>query len=379
MDSFESLLTFEPYSLNHIDKDRLFKKALFDNFSHHYKNCAPYQKLCNKRGWSLSTDENFKLEDFPFLPVEIFRDMHLSSVSSENIVRTLQSSATSGQTPSSVPLDNETRKRQMKTLIWFLSNRLGKKRRPFVVMDVDPKDIKTEQPTISARAAAVRGFMTAASSQKYCMSEDTSGEMHLDLQRLESALETAQTSGEQAVIFGYTYVLYIYAAKKLEEKGVKFDLSNTTILHLGGWKKLQSQATDKATFNQTMTNVFGVKEENIIDCYGFTEQLGVVYLDGEDGIKRTSTVSEIIVRDPLTLLPCKDGDEGILEFLTPLPLSYPGNAILTDDVGRIISRNKGNDGRQGTAFEILGRRKKAEIRGCGDILSENMNTIERKI
>ena len=134
MDSFESLLTFEPYSLNHIDKDRLFKKALFDNFSHHYKNCAPYQNLCNKRGWSLSTDENFKLEDFPFLPVEIFRDMHLSSVSSENIVRTLQSSATSGQTPSSVPLDNETRKRQMKTLIWFLSNRLGKKRRPFVVM-----------------------------------------------------------------------------------------------------------------------------------------------------------------------------------------------------------------------------------------------------
>ena len=143
--------------------------------------------------------------------MEIFKDMHLSSVSSDNIVRTLQSSATSGQTPSSVPLDNETRKRQMKTLIWFLSNRLGKKRRPFVVMDVDPKDIKTDQPTISARAAAVRGFMTAASSQKYCMSEDASGEMHLDLQRLESALEAAQTSGEQAVIFGYTYVLYIYA------------------------------------------------------------------------------------------------------------------------------------------------------------------------
>ena len=81
----------------------------------------------------------------------------------------------------------------------------------------------------------------------------------------------------------------------------------------------------------------------------------------------------------MTLLPCKDGDEGILEFLTPLPLSYPGNAILTDDVGRIISRDKGNDGRQGTAFEILGRRKKAEIRGCGDILSENMNAIEKRL
>ena len=30
------------------------------------------------------------------------------------------------------------------------------------------------------------------------------------------------------------------------------------------------------------------------------------------------------------------------------------------------------ENREGVAFEILGRRKKAEIRGCGDILSENM-------
>jgi len=376
MNSFETLLSIGPYSLNHIDKEKLFKKALLDNFKHHYENCRPYQKLCNKRGWNLSTDKNFKLENFPYLPVEIFKNMHLSSVMNENVVRILKSSASSGQIPSTVPLDNETRKRQMKSLIWLLSHRLGKKRRPFIVMDVDPKNIKAEQHTISARAAAVRGFLTAASSQKYCMREGIDSEMHLDLQQLENALQAAQDSGEQAVIFGYTYVLYIYAAIKLEEKGVKFDLSNTLILHIGGWKKLHAQATDKATFNKTMTNIFGVKSENIIDCYGFTEQLGVIYLDGEDGIKRTSSVSEIIVRDPLTLLPCKDGDTGLLEFMTPLPLSYPGNAILTDDVGRVISRDKGNDGRQGAAFEILGRRKKAEIRGCGDILSENMKEIE---
>jgi len=207
MGTFETLLSVEPHSLNHIDKVKLFKKALFDNFRHHYENCLPYQKLCNKRGWSLNTGTNFKLEDFPYLPVEIFKNMHLSSISSENVVRILQSSASSGQIPSTVPLDNETRKRQIKTLIWFLSNRLGKKRRPFVVLDVDPDNIKAEQYTISARAAAVRGFLTAASSKKYCMTEDMDGEMHLDLQSLEDALQAAQDSGEQAVIFGYTYVL----------------------------------------------------------------------------------------------------------------------------------------------------------------------------
>ena len=163
-----------------------------------------------------------------------------------------------------------------------------------------------------------------------------------------------------------------YYEYELKKKGIKFKLPNATLLHIGGWKKLQSQATDKKTFNQTMADVFGIKQKNIIDCYGFTEQLGVIYLDGEDGLKRTSEVSEIIVRDQKTLLPCEDGKEGLLEFITPLPLSYPGNAILTDDVGKIISRKKGSDGRMGVAFEILGRRPKAEIRGCGDILSESI-------
>ena len=372
MNSFEKLLRNKPHHLNSLDKDLLFKAALAENFKHHYDNCAPYQRLCNKRGWYSPLNKDFNLEDFPYLPVEIFKSMHLSSTLSTKVIKTLKSSATSGQTPSTIFLDKETSKRQMQTLVWFLSHRLGKNRRPFIVMDIDPKDIRYGQNTISARAAAVRGFLTAASSYNYCMTQDKAGELHIELEKLEKSLQEAQKSGHKAIIFGYTYVFYVYVAKQLQKNGIKFKLPNVTILHIGGWKKLQSQATDKKTFNRTMEDVFVVKLENIIDCYGFTEQLGVVYLDGEDGMKRTSEVSEIIVRNQNTLLPCKDGEEGLLEFITPLPLSYPGSAILTDDVGRIVSREKGKDGREGVAFEILGRRKKAEIRGCGDILSENM-------
>jgi hypothetical protein len=378
MNSFEKLLNYEPHYLSNSDKDLLFKEALVDNFKHHYKNCEPYKRLCIKRGWELPVKKNFDLKDFPYLPAEIFKNMHLSSIPNPNIIKTLHSSATSSQTPSTIFLDKETSKRQMQTLVWFLSHRLGKNRRPFIVMDVDPKDIGYGKSTISARAAAVRGFLTASSSYTYCMNQDKAGELHVELDKLEKSLNEAQKSGDKAIIFGFTYVLYIYAAKQLQKKKVKFKLPNLTILHIGGWKKLQSQATDKKTFNKTMANVFGVKLENIIDCYGFTEQLGIVYLDGKDGLKRTSEVSEIIVRNQNTLLPCKDGEEGLLEFITPLPLSYPGNAILTDDIGRVVTREKGKDGRQGVAFEILGRRKKAEIRGCGDILSESMFNNKKK-
>jgi hypothetical protein len=379
MDSYERLLSVEPHSLAPAEKEKLFKEALAENFEHHFNHCVHYQKLCKKRGWIPPLKTDFRLEDFPYLPVEIFKSMRLSSVPDDKIVRTVQSSATSLQTPSMVVLDNETRKRQMKTLVWFLSDRLGKSRRPFVIFDVDPKTISPGQGTISARTAAVRGFLIAASSAEYCMSMDQAGEMHVELARLESALKKAQDFGKPAVIFGYTYVFYVYAAKELQKRGVKFNLPHVTILHIGGWKKLQSQAVSKKIFNQTMCDVFGVETKNIIDCYGFTEQLGVVYLDGEDGLKRTSSVSEVIVRDPVTLLPVTDGKEGLLQFISPLPLGYPGHAILTDDVGRILSREKGDDGREGTSFEILGRRKTAEIRGCGDILSEKIKANEAQL
>jgi hypothetical protein len=31
------------------------------------------------------------------------------------------------------------------------------------------------------------------------------------------------------------------------------------------------------------------------------------------------------------------GQEGRLEFVTPVPHSYPGNAVLTDDLGVIVA------------------------------------------
>ena len=41
----------------------------------------------------------------------------------------------------------------------------------------------------------------------------------------------------------------------------------------------------------------------------------------------------MIVRDPVTLQPVPDGTPGLLEFITPLPHSYPGIALLLAVVG----------------------------------------------
>jgi hypothetical protein len=83
-------------------------------------------------------------------------------------------------------------------------------------------------------------------------------------------------------------------------------------------------------------------------------------------MKEIPKISKVLVRDPYTLEVLEDNQEGLLQFLNPIPYSYPGLSVLTDDLGiKCTINNK-------EYFEVTGRAKNSEVRGCGDILSESM-------
>ena len=165
------------------------------------------------------------------------------------------------------------------------------------------------------------------------------------------------------IIFGFTYVLFSNVIEVMVKEGKKFKLpKNSKVVHIGGWKKLEERKVEKNEFNLLVSNVFGIKKEDVVDFYGFTEQMGITYPDASDRVKCTPIYSEVIVRDPVSFKPLPDGKEGLLEFLTPLPNSYPGIAILTDDIGIIENRGINIDGWHGTQFKVTGRAKKAEVR-----------------
>lgn len=363
---FDDLLSYHPFSIPDKKKEAILKKALIEEFDYHYRMCSQYRKYCIKQNF-IPPLRNFSYQDLPYLPVNIFKEMTLTSVPKKNNYQIIQSSATSSQKPSLIPLDKITKTRQIKTLTWLLSDLLGKKRLPFIVFDAKESPINSNSD-LSARNAAVRGFLIASCSSSFVMSGSN---LKLNLVELERSLH--ETRHQEVILFGYTYIIYHYVAKLLQRKGKKFHQPNAKIIHIGGWKKLQNEAVTKRMFNQTLNEIFGVDKSNIIDIYGFTEQLGLIYFDYGNESKRCPLASEVIIRDPISLQPVEDGETGLIEFITPLPHSYPGIAILTDDLGKIVSRDRGTDGRFGTAFEIIGRAKEAELRGCGDILSEIIN------
>ena len=142
-------------------------------------------------------------------------------------------------------------------------------------------------------------------------------------------------------------------------------MSNSSIIHGGGWKKLEKQKVSNSFFKKYIKKNFKIKK--IHNYYGMIEQIGSVFFECEKGFFHTSCLNDIIVRkyDGKVLANKKTG---IIQLLSILPTSYPGHNILTEDVGSIIGEDNCICGRKGKYFKVYGRAEKAEVRGCSNVI-----------
>lgn len=371
MSAIDALLAQPPFAAEPQGKLELLLPAVQEALEHHYDHCAPFRTFCDKRGFAPSRGVT-DLTEIPYLPVAFFKEMALTTTDGSGPTRTLRSSATTSATPSQIVVDAVTARRQQRAVASVLGSYLGPERVPFVVFDAEPAAPGPAQASLTARGAAIRGFLLAARAAEYVMVEEAGGGLRLDAERLGQALARFER-GERICLFGFTAPLYL-ATFQAREEGRCWSLPQATILHIGGWKKLQQRAVTKTAFAALMREAFGVPPGRVIDVYGFTEQIGMIYPDCEQGVKHTPVFAEVIVRDPRTLQPVGDGREGLLEFICPIPHSYPGVSVLTDDLGTILSRDRCGCGRRGTSFVILGRAPAAEPRGCADLMPEPLAT-----
>ncbi len=367
----EELLKNAPYSFQKEDKIQgsLFYESLKEELCYHYANNEMYRRFCERKAFDPNKFQG-DLSEIPPVQVSVFKElgMQLNSVPKTDIRLTLQSSATSG-IPSSIPVDKITSRRQAKSMVQIIGNFIGNERKPFLIMDVDPAS--GFRNLLGARYAAVSGYLNFASKAEFFLKVDQRGLYYFDVDAITNYVSNLKDN-EPVIVFGYTYLLYSEVVRPMTERKLTFPLpAGSKVIHIGGWKKLENEKISRDEFDAKTAQIFGIAPENVIDIYGFTEQMGLNYPTCPCGCKHAPLYSEVIVRDPVTKAVLQEGQEGVLEFVSPLPHSYPGNAVLTDDIG-IIEGGKCRYGREGTRFRIIGRLKKAEVRGCGDILSEKL-------
>jgi hypothetical protein len=346
------LLDREQFSIARAEKQAVMTDLLSSLHQWHMDRSEDYRKITERVFGG--RDHFYGIEDIPFLPVSVFKNHAMKSMADQDVYKVLTSSGTTGQQVSRIYLDKDTAKLQTLALSKIISHVLGNTRLPMLI--VDSKSVLTNKVSFSARGAGILGLSVFGKDHTYCLNDD----FEPDEEVLQAFLE--KYNGQSIFIFGFTFMIWQYLYKASLKHN--YDLSKAILVHSGGWKKLKDIAVDNDTFRSSLGERFGMKE--IYNFYGMVEQVGSVFLENSEGYLHCPNFADIIIRNPVDFSVQKPGKEGLIQVVSALPKSYPGHSLLTEDIGIQMGEDNAGNGWRGKYFKILGRAKKAELRGCSD-------------
>jgi hypothetical protein len=346
-----------PYGLDRSDKNVMLTLGLLELTAQHTALCPPYRQMLEAQGFRPEAVQS--PADIPFLPVRLFKQLDLLSVPREEVVKTVTSSGTSGQTPSRIFLDRNTAANQTKALTRIVSAVTGAQRMPMIVVD-SPSVIK-DRALFSARGAGILGFSIFGRDRIFALDDC----MQLDIDAVVQFL--GKHAGSPVFVFGFTFLVWQYLYKALLNSDRQLDLSQAILVHGGGWKTLINESVSSTVFRDRLQSVCGITR--VYDYYGMVEQTGSIYMECEKGHLHASSYSDVIVRRSHDFAPAGVGEAGLIEVVSVLPGSYPGHALLTEDEGVVLGEDDCPCGRLGKYFKVLGRIKSAELRGCSDAVA----------
>jgi hypothetical protein len=336
-----------PVALAVEEKRRRLLEAANELTRHHRARCPEYRRILDAM-WPGDMPAR-SLAEVPFLPVGVFKELDLASTEVPTIV--LRSSGTSSQRPSRIHVDAETSERQSRALIETFRPVIGSGRLPFLV--IDTKDSISDRTMLTARGAGILGLMKFGAHPTFALD----GELCVSRAEVQRFLE--RFGSRPFLIFGFTYLVWtaLYEAYRDGE----IDLSQAMLIHSGGWKKMEDRKVDNPRFRAAMAERFGISR--IHNFYGFVEQIGSIFVEGEAGLLRPPPFAEVLIRDPDSGGIQPPGRSGLIQLISALPRSYPGHSILTEDLGLLERADSG------VGLRVLGRVPAAELRGCSDVIA----------
>ncbi|MGK5675981.1 acyl-protein synthetase [Micromonospora sp. URMC 106] len=338
------------FTLTQPEKEERLRDELVGLLAHHRRHCPPYARILDALGGA--DGDAATLADLPWLPVRLFKTRKLASVPDDEVIRVLTSSGTTGEV-SRIHLDRAAAATQSRMLARTLGAVLGPRRLPMVV--VDRAGVVGDRRSYSARGAGALGMVNFGRDHLWLLDADD----RPDVAALKDFL--GRHGDAPFLVFGFTFMVWRYLYEVARDHGL--DLSRGILVHSGGWKKLADQAVDNAEFRRRLGADTGL--ERIHNFYGMVEQIGTVFLEGPDGGSLyCPDFADVIVRDPVTWQEAPVGTPGVIEVLSTLPTSYPGNVLLTEDLGVVHGVDDGHW--PGKRFSVLGRLPRAEARGCSD-------------
>lgn len=350
----ERLLELPQYSLDRNSKLDILLPMILDKLDYHADNSVAFRNILLSLKYKRDDVNSFF--NLPFIPVRLFKNLELKSIPDESVFKILNSSGTTSQNVSKIYLDKQTALLQTRALASIITSFIGNQRLPMVI--VDYKNVLKNRNEFSARGAGILGLSNFGRDHLYVLDN----EMNFDIIEFKKFLR--KFAGQKILFFGFTFMIWQYLLEALDRDKISFEIPEGVLIHSGGWKKLSDRNINNTVFKTKISELLGIKR--IHNFYGMVEQVGGIYMECEYDYFHVPNFSEIVIRSTEDYESIPVGKTGLVQTISVLPSSYPGNSILTEDLGIITGKDDCKCGRKGAYFSILGRIPKAELRGCSD-------------
>lgn len=184
-------------------------------------------------------------------------------------------------------------------------------------------------------------------------------------ERLYETLRASEGGGDGEPVIASPPSLLLTLLEWMEQRSVpNLELAPSAgwAVTAGGWKRARNEAIDPQAFGERVHRLLGFEHENIRDVFNMVE-LNTIIFECDSGSKHVPPWLSVTARSARDLTVLEPGRTGVLAYLDPTPLSYPG-FVLSDDLGT-ISYDPCPCGRKGATLHLERRLEVVEERGCG--------------
>ena len=340
--------------------DEAFDALARQIFTFQYTHNMQYRTYCMSRRVTPQTLSSWM--DIPPMPVDGFKMLTLTSVPETECEAVFMTSGTThpGQRGRNYHPDLE---------VWDASM-IGPFRH-FIMPDRERIRIAVLSPAWEMNHnGSLARYLTRALEQ--CGSEGSGFFFHedgLDFAGVERFLDQAVADGEPVMLMGASSA-YLYLLDYLAKQGKTYALAkDSRVFDTGGFKSTKTDMTVDDLYAR-FSEVFGVARTHCVNMYGMTELSSQIYdqnllsyyTDGSSNyLKATPSWVRSVFLDPSTLMPVPNGKQGVIAHYD-LANWNSCLAILTEDLGV----------RTASGYELNGRAKGAEARGCSIAVDEVM-------
>ncbi len=350
----------EPLTWNE-EKSELMLEACRVSAQYHYENNKSIRFLYDRMGFKPSDLQ--KESDFGKLPaLSVYAMKHhlLLSMEESKAVLKMTSSGTSGQ-KTWAWMDQESLDRGQKMLrsLWNQEGLISAAETNYMLFVYNQSQAKDLGVAFSAKN---RTQFAPPHRIEYAINQNPSGDWEFQKSKvLENLLQFIEEKKPVRVL-GITGFIYEFI-QELKDKKTRLELPKGSFLFTtGGWKAAEAKKVDRSVFQKEASEYFGIQLQNIRDGYGMAEH-GAPYWQCKDHHFHVPAYARILSLDPVTLTEKEPGEPGLLKLITPFNRMMPNLAILSTDLGRLITEPC-SCGWNSPRFEILGRAGLSKNKGC---------------